>query len=239
MSKTKEKYSRLGNEDLEEEMSYQPAESSRISRVRMLYLGSAIIFLILLGTSALTLLPKWRPMRNGRWDPQSMLPTIPTVSLAFHMTKKYGTYDEEGNRAWDELVPVKHGLFALADPYRYDLQPGHEDKNDENVAWFGVAVFHQLHCLRALRDTVRQLKTGQPARDWGGPDHLEHCLDYIRQGLMCSADTTIEWPVFVKNESGKDGPITGEGIEHQCRDWNAVRAFGMRSGELIDSLGKQ
>ncbi|CZS93460.1 uncharacterized protein RCO7_10550 [Rhynchosporium graminicola] len=223
MSKTKEKYSRLGNEDLEEEMSYQPAESSRISRVRMLYLGMEAD-------------EEW-PLGSSIDASNDFL--VPTVSLAFHMTKKYGTYDEEGNRAWDELVPVKHGLFALADPYRYDLQPGHEDKNDENVAWFGVAVFHQLHCLRALRDTVRQLKTGQPARDWGGPDHLEHCLDYIRQGLMCSADTTIEWPVFVKNESGKDGPITGEGIEHQCRDWNAVRAFGMRSGELIDSLGKQ
>ncbi|KAH9210830.1 hypothetical protein DL95DRAFT_465440 [Leptodontidium sp. 2 PMI_412] len=106
---------------------------------------------------------------------KSMLPTISTVSVDFHMTEKYGTYDEEGNRAWDKLVPVKHGLFALADPYRYDLQPGHGDIKDEDVAWFGVSVFHQLHCLRALRDTVRQLKTGQPAREWGGPDHLEHC----------------------------------------------------------------
>lgn len=56
---------------------------------------------------------------------------------------------------------------------------------------------------------------------------------------MCSADTTIEWPVFVKDEFGNDGPITGEGIVHQCRDWNAVRAFGMSSGELIDSLRSQ
>lgn len=70
MSTTKEKYSRLGDEDLEEEISYQLAESSRISRIRILSLGRAIIFLILLGTSALTLLPKRRPLRNGRWDPQ-------------------------------------------------------------------------------------------------------------------------------------------------------------------------
>ena len=134
---------------------------------------------------------------------------------------------------------VKHGLFALKDPYRYDLQPGHADAEDEDVAWFGVSVFHQLHCLRALRDTVRELKTGQPAREWGGPDHLEHCLDYIRQGLMCSADTTIEWPVFVKGGFGSDGPITGEGIAHQCRDWNAVREFGMKTGELIDGISGQ
>ena len=106
------------------------------------------------------------------------------------------------------------------------------DPKTENLAWFGVSVFHQLHCLSAIRETIRELKTGQLAGAWGGPDHLEHCIDYIRQGLMCNADTTIEPPLYVKDGFGSDGPITGEGIQHQCRDWEAVREFGMSNGAL-------
>lgn len=105
------------------------------------------------------------------------------------------------------------------------------------MAWFGISVFHQLHCLSAIRDTLRSLKTDQPARIWGGSNHLEHCLDYIRQGLMCAADTTIEWPTFVKTGFQDDGPITGEGIAHQCRDWDAVLKFGMKHGALKSSVG--
>jgi hypothetical protein len=109
---------------------------------------------------------------------------VSKVSVEFHITEKYGQYNEESNKAWDELVQSltdhftlssrikltcalhsQNGLFALKDLYRYVLQPGHVDAEDENVAWFGVSVFHQLHCPRALRDTVRELKTGQPARE--------------------------------------------------------------------------
>lgn len=107
---------------------------------------------------------------------------------------------------------------------RYDLKPGHVDAENPNKAWYGISIFHQLHCLTAIRDTLRAVKTDQPARAWGGPDHLEHCLDYLRQGLMCAADTTIEWPLFVNHGFKDDGPITGEGIAHQCRDvWNFPR----------------
>jgi len=30
---------------------------------------------------------------------------VSKVSVDFHMTEKYGQYNEESNRAWDELVP--------------------------------------------------------------------------------------------------------------------------------------
>jgi hypothetical protein len=75
MSTDKERYSRLENEDLEEEIGYHPLKPPQFSLLRILSYGGIIILFILLGTSALTLLPRKRALRNGRWDPQTMLPT--------------------------------------------------------------------------------------------------------------------------------------------------------------------
>lgn len=54
---------------------------------------------------------------------------------------------------------------------------------------------------------------------------------------MCAADTTIEWPAFVKTGFIDDGPITGEGIAHQCRDWDTVLKFGIENGALKSTVG--
>jgi hypothetical protein len=176
------------------------------------------------------------------------------------MADKWVRYDDEGNEAWDHLIPgnfhraaailrgsklfklylVKFGLVAVKDPKHYDLETGHIDPTtDGSEAWFGLSVFHQLHCLRALRDLVREQKIGVPSRHWGGPDHLEHCLNMIRQGIMCSADTTLEWPLYVKKGFGSDGPITGEGITHECKNWDSVVNFAVTNGEPLNSTAKR
>lgn len=44
--------------------------------------------------------------------------------------------------------------------------------------------------------------------------HRDHCLDYIRQAIMCAGDVTLE-PL---TKSG----INGMGAIHQCRDFNRI-----------------
>jgi hypothetical protein len=51
------------------------------------------------------------------------------------------------------------------------------------------------------------------------PSHVRHCIDLIRQSLMCNADRTLE----VRDETGG---VRGFGTTHQCVDWN----------ELIDKI---
>ena len=46
--------------------------------------------------------------------------------------------------------------------------------------------------------------------------HIEHCVDLIRQSLMCQPDLTIE----VKDP--EIGGVTGFGTEHQCRRWDQL-----------------
>jgi hypothetical protein len=44
---------------------------------------------------------------------------------------------------------------------------------------------------------------------------------------MCAADTTAEW---LNSEEGRMfaiGPTNGNGVEHKCRDWEAVYNFAV------------
>lgn len=43
--------------------------------------------------------------------------------------------------------------------------------------------------------------------------HIRHCVDYLRQTLMCAADATLE-PV----ESNLGG-VTGWGVQRKCRSY--------------------
>ena|ERR1700761_2279317 len=49
--------------------------------------------------------------------------------------------------------------------------------------------------------------------------HSTHCLEYLRQSVMCAGDTTLE-------------PYAGQlglaGIQHKCRDWDTIFDFATK-----------
>lgn len=44
--------------------------------------------------------------------------------------------------------------------------------------------------------------------------HRDHCLDYIRQAIMCQGDTTFEILTSVG--------VNGMGATHKCRDFDGI-----------------
>lgn len=50
------------------------------------------------------------------------------------------------------------------------------------------------------------------------PGHISHCLDTIRQDLICDADDTPRW-------TGYGDMISGVGQVRQCKDWNTLNAW--------------
>ena len=74
---------------------------------------------------------------------------------------------------------------------------------------FMVSMLHQLRCIDVVRDQLtkpRAQRDEQPAR---------HCMNYIRQMILCAADLTLE-PVDIGHEA------SGVGVTHTCRDWRTV-----------------
>jgi hypothetical protein len=94
-------------------------------------------------------------------------------------------------------------------------------------------MFHSLHCLALLREIVK-IKSHNSNSDIHHSSHADeahagHCLSYIAQSLLCSADGTLERPKSILDKNGDilRDDINGEGVEHRCRDqsllWNLAR----------------
>lgn len=46
--------------------------------------------------------------------------------------------------------------------------------------------------------------------------HIRHCIDLLRQSLMCNADLTVEL------KDAQLGGVTGFGTQHRCTDWQGL-----------------
>ncbi|MCJ1330825.1 hypothetical protein MMC10_007512 [Thelotrema lepadinum] len=119
------------------------------------------------------------------------------------------------NAAWDSLSPEPvHGFVhhpSLA-PYVSTL-----------------SVFHQLHCLNTIRrayyyaqntttTTTTAILLPEPLA-LTRRSHVRHCFDFLRQNIMCAADTNFE-PV-----DPVTGGTRGYGEEKVCRDFEGVKRW--------------
>ncbi|KAJ7153217.1 hypothetical protein C8R46DRAFT_1166192 [Mycena filopes] len=77
---------------------------------------------------------------------------------------------------------------------------------------FAVSMFHQLHCVRLMR-------AGLAGRyDAYARGHMQHCLNYIRQMILCSPDLTLEPPDVLT----RDFELDRVGATHICSDWESM-----------------
>ncbi|CAI6336612.1 unnamed protein product [Periconia digitata] len=127
-----------------------------------------------------------------------------------------------------------------------DLSPYQGLPNAENNAlWEGldpqhygviISVFHQLHCLNNLRKRIfwNETTRGPIAENPDfGMKHMDHCIDSLRQSLMCSSDLTpIPYAWNTKYHQTLPVPAT----THTCRDFEAIRDWARaeerRAGEM-------
>jgi len=100
-----------------------------------------------------------------------------------------------------------------------------------------LSVYHHLHCLRYIRDILYPdyyNKRNTPNRNIqvDVSVHVKHCINDIRQALMCHADTsvvTFEWEPKYR----KPWPVFSN--DHTCVDWGALDNWSSkRSFSLFD-----
>ncbi|PSK53162.1 hypothetical protein B9Z65_3362 [Elsinoe australis] len=189
-------------------------------------LGTLLIFtfglLIFVGSSAVSHQQPWKP---------TPVPDMPMDAVTFRQEEVFANNTFPGSdEAWSELMPKGDGFIVVDNPEQYQLQPG---KPSSEGQLYDITVFHQLHCLRHIRVylyTVLELAKN-PSNDTNVAEmflnhadpHVHHCFDYIRQGLMCNADLTVEWPK--EEPDGGRFAVDGWGIQHQCKSWEAIQAY--------------
>ncbi|PQE31421.1 Tat pathway signal sequence protein [Rutstroemia sp. NJR-2017a WRK4] len=161
---------------------------------------------------------------------QEFWPEIPITTRVFVDDDAWKDTGAAGDYLWlHEVVTPGGGYVAVPYPRRYDLAPSAPfigSKNEAEV--YATAAVHQLHCLAALRDIIISYQDNRPARYPG--DHSFHCLNYLRQAVLCAGDTTLEYGhKFWSNEKNEtEWDFTGTGSVHQCRDWNTIEEFMLK-----------
>lgn len=156
--------------------------------------------------------------------------TVPTIRKTLQPDTSFMVKPPKSNdHTWDSMFPTTGTFFP------------HPDIAPERGT---LSVFHQLHCLvRSIarpdlqtepmilifdQNAIRHIHwaTVEPTRsrrDGAGPGdpvfdkwHMNHCIELLRQSLMCTPDLTLE----VTNKTL--GGVTGFGTEHICVDWGSL-----------------
>ncbi|KAI0311938.1 hypothetical protein OF83DRAFT_706430 [Amylostereum chailletii] len=112
------------------------------------------------------------------------------IRATFEESVHFTLEDPESEKEWLQTSPYGSGIIRLGPHNRT----------------FVVAMFHEIHCLRNFRDAYIASRDNT---DWG---HVQHCLNYVRQLALCSADVTLERGDFMMRDFATER--TGE--THVC-----------------------
>ncbi|KAB5571923.1 hypothetical protein GE09DRAFT_1268259 [Coniochaeta sp. 2T2.1] len=120
---------------------------------------------------------------------------------------------------WSEdVLGREDGMgIPVQNPSKYGLPLGYPSKKDKSVEVYHLSYNHQFHCLILFREAWWDLRTkhenkiypteaaqnpdhvhdtfDEPETQKEHWDHVERCIDYLRQVIKCNADTTLEAPV--------------------------------------------
>ncbi|KXN85261.1 hypothetical protein AN958_11555, partial [Leucoagaricus sp. SymC.cos] len=123
------------------------------------------------------------------------------VAIEIFGTSYYG-YDEEGSQHWTHLLPPGN------DTHLVELHDGRLDEDiTSNI--YTVTLFHQLKCLEIYNRMYLQGPLEEP------PLIIHHCLNYLRQHILCQLDTKLESVKTPKAESSRT-------YTSVCRDWTKI-----------------
>ncbi|CZT25821.1 uncharacterized protein RCC_11490 [Ramularia collo-cygni] len=176
-------------------------------------------------------------LAKTRHAASSPIPWIPEALVTFESNSRYGgPSSPESDEFWTSLSPPGEGFVLIDDPSGWDLPPG---KTTAQGELYDVAVFHQLHCLTKIREHASLLRFALGKNDTAGfhkiispqVDHMAHCFDYLRQSIMCAGDLTLEWPK--EGSNGEHLVVDGWGVQHQCKDWNAISEFVAKNSPTL------
>ena len=102
-------------------------------------------------------------------------------------------------------APVDKEWLSIASPSYGYVRLGPEDRT------FVITMFHELHCLRMINRAFSKMVGANIA-------HIKHCLNYIRQSVLCDPDLTLEPGNFEE----RDFEVERVGGTHVCLDWDPL-----------------
>jgi hypothetical protein len=136
---------------------------------------------------------------------------------ALGQSSKYsGKPRPELDEAWSELLKYSN-VRVSADDLRKINRNSIELADGSGDYMAGLDVHHSLHCLKYIRQYL--YPDYYNITDPNIPDHLDHCLDNLRELVMCKADISLYTYDWIDNYRK---PYPNFNIQHECRNFDAV-----------------
>ncbi|KAL0945847.1 hypothetical protein HGRIS_012130 [Hohenbuehelia grisea] len=162
-----------------------------------------------------------KPMDAYSWQgddyPNSLPLDLDRVALTIENSRHYALDSPDADAEYQSMYPGEFGFLRLG----------------PNKRFFGLAMYHQLHCLDSLRQTIIHGANGMHhdrdtrSQKRASVPHAHHCLNYLRQTILCAADLTLEPEVV----PGSQEVGEGLGVTHVCQDWSRVHEYAGRNAE--------
>ncbi|KZL74637.1 tat pathway signal sequence [Colletotrichum tofieldiae] len=139
----------------------------------------------------------------------------------------------EVDTAWESMgVDYRAGVISIEDGLKSGLDMSFVRRSEKYGAGFFVNVegLHHLHCLNLLRkslyynyDYYKSLGTHAFKNEEHIVRlHVSHCLDTIRQVLVCNADTGVLGQVWANDPPS---PFPDFNTKHMCKNYEAIQKF--------------
>ncbi|KAE9403033.1 hypothetical protein BT96DRAFT_879063 [Gymnopus androsaceus JB14] len=179
-------------------------------------------------SSAHTCSPTGSPL-NIVYSPVQEAIEYKLVKFAFglgdDLTPYQGPPSPEVDAAWEALYPNPEVAIPKSEAAKMANKtspiPG-----DESNYFVIPEVFHTLHCLNTLRKALHPEYYNFTATELDKllfrPKHMDHCIDTIRQSLMCSGDVT---PLVWAWDEEKNKTLGRTDIVHECRDFSKIQQW--------------
>ncbi|KAF7187155.1 Cyclochlorotine biosynthesis protein R, partial [Pseudocercospora fuligena] len=160
-------------------------------------------------------------------------------------TDYFGPPSKELDDRWDDLLRNEFPIMTEDEAAPFIPELVRVPKT--NQFHFEPDVFHALHCVNMVRKEVSKslynVSSLEAQSSNSGIDlpegwhlaHVEHCLDRLRQSVMCHGDLTPS-PMYYWDGFGIALGRTGP---HTCRKWQPIRSWmdGRASrGPLLDPV---
>jgi len=168
-----------------------------------------------------------------------------------------GPPTKEVDELWKKLVPGKaptasragasadsgsERIMVIAEPTFQKINASqHSAKAPSYLGTGRLAAFegfHYLHCLHNLWKThypefyAEEAAFAQDHREeW--LEHVDHCVDMLRQKLVCDADPGLVTYSWLKNHYN---PHPNFNVEHKCRSYDRLMAAAERYGVDMGTL---
>ncbi|CAD6442489.1 4212a482-96a7-422d-a9ec-35f135570af6 [Sclerotinia trifoliorum] len=148
----------------------------------------------------------------------------------------------ELENAWHNLLRYDNLQVPLSD---FDENMPVIHLKDGSGVIAQLTVFHALHCLKKLRQWVYRnhyYSTASEDRLSLESEHADHCIEYIREHLMCKPDISLITYKWVNGTRGNEvigqskslRPSNKDLSDHECVNWDNVDAWaGEREFDLF------